>query len=291
VKPAPFRYVVARSAEEAVAFLAEHDGDARLLAGGQSLVPMLNMRLARPAAVVDLNRIPDLDGISVVDGEVRVGALVRYATLEWAPVVAARLPLLAEAVRFVGDRQVRSRGTLGGSLAQADPSGEMPLACQVLGAMVIVLGPGGTREVPATELFLGPYTAALEPVEMIVEVRFPDSSDSVGVLVEHVRRHGDFAVIAVAALGRPGPGGTWDRVRIGLSGVGPHAFVAEEASATLNGSTLDGSAIEAAGRACLEAADPSTDVRASAEYRRHLVPIYVERALAAVRSRRAGRAA
>ncbi len=279
MKPAAFEYVVAASPGEAVAALASYDGDARILAGGQSLVPMLNMRLLRPAAVVDVNRIDGLGDIEEDEGAVRVGALARYAAIEFSPVVAARLPLVAEAVTYVGDRQVRNRGTLGGSLAQADPSGEMPLVALALGATVSALGPDGERRVPAAELFLGPYQTSLEPDEMITEVEFPAVPGAVGALVEHVRRHGDFAVLAVAAVGVADGDGRWASVRIALAGVGPHPFVAEEASAMLSGSALEPEAVRAAGEACAAAGDPSSDVRASAEYRRHLVPIYVERAL------------
>ncbi|MDP9343388.1 MAG: xanthine dehydrogenase family protein subunit M [Actinomycetota bacterium] len=287
MKPAPFEYVVAGSPAEAVSALASYEGDARILAGGQSLVPMLNMRLLRPAAVVDVNRIEGLGEVRAGGGQVRIGALARYATLEFSPVVNQLLPLLAEAVLFVGDRQVRNRGTMGGSLAQADPSGEMPLVALALGATVTVLGPGGERAVPAADLFLGPYQTSLEPEEMITEAAFPVGAGSVSALVEHVRRHGDFAVLAVAAVGEPGGEGRWRSVRLALAGVGPHAFVAEEASAMLSGTALEPEAVRAAGEACARAADPSSDVRASAEYRRHLVPLYVERVLDRLRERRA----
>jgi carbon-monoxide dehydrogenase medium subunit len=283
MKPAPFDYVVAESPQHAVSALASYQGEARILAGGQSLVPMLNMRLLRPAAVVDVNRIEGLGGVREAEGEVRVGAMARYASLEFSPQVRERLPLLAEAVTYVGDRQVRNRGTLGGSLAQADPSGEMPLVALALGATVTVLGPSGSRAVPARELFLGPYQTSLEPDEMITEVAFPAGPEVVGALVEHVRRHGDFAVLAVAAVGEPDGDGTWRSVRVALAGVGPHAFVGAELPET----ALDPDDVGAAGDACAQAADPSSDVRASAEYRRHLVPIYVERALQRLRERRA----
>jgi aerobic carbon-monoxide dehydrogenase medium subunit len=197
--------------------------------------------------------------------------------------VRERLPLLAEAVTYVGDRQVRNRGTVGGSLAQADPSGEMPLVALALGATITVLGPGGERTVAAGDLFLGPYQTSLEPDEMITEVAFPTVPGAVGVLVEHVRRHGDFAVVAVAAVGRPDGDGRWRSVRVALAGVGPHAFVGAE----LDETALEPDTARAVGEACAQAADPSSDVRASAEYRRHLVPIYVERALRGLRERRA----
>ena len=152
MKPAPFEYVRVESVDAAVAALARYDGDARCLAGGQSLVALLNMRVLRPSAVVDLNGVPGLDGVDVSAGMVRIGALTRYAALERSRVVAERLPLLARAVPFVGDRQVRNRGTVGGALCHADPSGEMALAAVTLGATVEVVGPRGPRVLTSVPL-------------------------------------------------------------------------------------------------------------------------------------------
>ena len=252
---------------EAVARLREWDGEARLLAGGQSLVPLLNMRLARPACLVDINSIEGLDRIREEDGNVRIGALARHATLEWSPVVAARVPLLARIVRFVGDRQVRMRGTLGGSLAHADPTGELPLAAVALGATVNVRGPDGSRELPAEELCEGPYAAALASAEMITEVTFPAQAGVACAFAELARRHGDFAVLAVAAVGEPGAAGTWSSVRIALAGVAGCPFLAAKASALATGSRLEPDVVAAAGEACAAAAEPYSDIRASADYR------------------------
>ena len=160
MKPAPFEYVAVDTVAAAVAALERYDGNARCLAGGQSLVALLNMRLMRPSAVVDLNRVPGLDGIGPLGTGVRIGALTRYAALERSSVVAQKLPLLARAVPFVGDRQVRNRGTFGGALCHADPSGEMALVAVTLGATLEVAGPGGTRRITAGDFFLGPYTTA-----------------------------------------------------------------------------------------------------------------------------------
>jgi aerobic carbon-monoxide dehydrogenase medium subunit len=282
VKPAPFEYVRVDSVEHAVAALAEREGEARLLAGGQSLVPLLNMRLLQPEAVIDVNRVPGLSEIEEGEGDVTVGALTRYCQVEWSPTVGARLPLLAEAVGLIGDRQVRSRGTVGGSLAHADPTGELPLAALALDATVIVRGTDGTREVPAAEFFLGPYFTVLEPAEMVTSVRFPYGR-TVSAIVEHTRRHGDFCVIGVAAVGEPANGG-WKSIRIALSGVSPIPFVGAELSDT----RLEPDVVEGAAEACVEGSDPSDDVRASADYRRHLIPIYVRRALRELERRRDG---
>jgi carbon-monoxide dehydrogenase medium subunit len=243
------------------------------------------MRLLQPRAVIDVNRIPGLNEIHEEDGHIAIGALTRYCTVEWSPTVGARLPLLTEAVRYIGDRQVRSRGTVGGSLAHADPTGELPLVALALGATVVVRGPGGVRELPAGELFLGPYFTSLEPDEMLVEVRFPYTR-MVSAIIEHVRRHGDFCVISVAAVGEPDGAGAWRSVSLALGGVSDTPFLAEEASRLLENTTLEPEVVAAAGEACVEAADPADDIRASADYRRHLIPVYVRRALRELERRR-----
>lgn len=286
MKPAPLEYLAPPSVEAAVAALERYDGDARVLAGGQSLVPMLTMRLAQPAAVVDLSRIVGLDAIRAEDGAVRIGALARYAALAASPLVAHHLPLLSEAVRLVGDPQVRNRGTIGGSLAHADPSGETPLAALVLSASVVARGPGGSREIPVSQLLRGPYETDLSSSEIITEVVFPDAAGTRCAITEHVRRHGDFAVVAVAVTGRPGPAGRWSGVRIGVSGAGLRPYLFDAAASGWEGSTLADEQIAAAAAGCLAQADPASDVRASAAYRGHLVPVYVERALRRLRDQR-----
>jgi carbon-monoxide dehydrogenase medium subunit len=285
VKPAPFVYERAGSVEEAIGLLQRYEGDARLLAGGQSLVPLLNMRLVMPSAVIDVNGVAGLGEIREEGHEVVIGALTRYSRIEWSPTLISRLPLLTEIVRYVGDRQVRTRGTLGGSLAHADPTGEMPLAAIALGATVVVQSPDGRRDVPAEEFFLGPYYTVLEPEEMIVEVRFPVRR-TVSAIAEHARRHGDFAVISVAAVGEPNGDGSWTSVRLALGGVADTPILAGDASELLSGTKLEPDVVARAGEAALGAADPPTDVRASADYRRHLIPIYVRRALELLETRR-----
>jgi aerobic carbon-monoxide dehydrogenase medium subunit len=288
VKPAPFKYVRAGTVGEAVSALAEWDGEARLLAGGQSLVPLLNVRLAQPAALVDVNPINTLAGIREDEDAVSVGALVRHSGLEWSPVVGARLPLLTEAVRHVGDRQIRTRGTIGGSLAHADPTAELAVTSLALGARITAESPRGTRVVPAAELFLGPYATSLEMDEMITEVVFPRRDRAVSAFVECSRRHGDFAVLSVAAVGVPGSNGDWSSLELSLGGVSDRPLVVHGVSALAAGSSLEPDVVAAIGAACVEASQPPSDVRASAEYRRHLIPIYVERALSLLRERRAG---
>lgn len=272
MKPAPFAYVRPETLDDAVAALAEHAGAARVLAGGQSLVPMLHMRLMQPSAVVDINRLVELDRIAVKGRGVAIGALTRYTTIEASPLVAERLPLLQQVVRRVGDRQIRNRGTIGGSLAQADPVGELPLACLALGATVHARSTTGAREIPIEEFVLGPYTTALEPEELLVEVFFPESPASCRFF-ELGRRHNDFAVLAVAVAGtRNGAG--WRGLRVALAGADDRPLLVP-----LDDSSLDDDAIDAAVAACLDAVDPPSDVRASAEYRRHLVAVHVARLL------------
>jgi aerobic carbon-monoxide dehydrogenase medium subunit len=286
MKPAPLEYLTASTAEEALAALARFDGNARLLAGGQSLVPLLSMRLLRPTAVIDINGIPGLDHIHAGDGVVRVGALARYSALEVSTVIRDRVPLLANAIPFVGDRQIRNRGTLGGALCHADPAGEMPLCAVTLGARLHIVGRGGRRALDADEFVQGPYETALAPTEMLEAVEFPDGAGTEAVVVEHARRHGDFAVVSVAVTGLPASDGSWRWIRIGLGAVADRPRYARRASEGLAGTRLQPADVETAAAQCLEDAEPPTDVRASAEYRRHLVPILVERALGELARRR-----
>jgi carbon-monoxide dehydrogenase medium subunit len=282
MKAAPFSYVRPASVQEALEALEEHAGAARVLAGGQSLVPMLHMRLMQLGALVDINRVPGLDGVRAEGATTILGALVRYATIQSSPIVAERLPLLQCMVGYVGDMQVRNRGTLGGSLAQADPTGEMPLACLALDATIVAASVGGTREIGIDDFLEGSYMTALEPEEMITEIRFPPAPDAFAFL-ERSRKHNDFAVISVAVLGRRGAGGQWSDLRIALGGVNDRAVLAVDAAAVLDGTALEDEAIAEAAQSALAVIDPPTDVRGSAEYRRHLVPVYVRRALTALR--------
>jgi aerobic carbon-monoxide dehydrogenase medium subunit len=282
VKAAPFGYHRAASVAEAVDLLAAYEGTARVLAGGQSLVPMMNMRLIRPDAIVDINGLTELSQVSVDGTTTVVGATVRYSTLERSPIIAERLPLIAHMVRHIGDRHIRNRGTLGGSLAQADPTGEMPLGCMTLGATVKVVGPTGAREIPVDTLYETSYATRLEPCEVITAVVFPAMPPHFA-FAEMTRRHNDFAVISVACAASGGPAGGFRDLRIGLGGVNDTPVLATEAAELLEGTPLSDDAIADAAQSALSAVDPPTDIRASAEYRRHLVPIYVRRVLQQLR--------
>jgi carbon-monoxide dehydrogenase medium subunit len=283
VKPAAFAYHRPTSVAEAVAHLADHQGTARVLAGGQSLVPMLNMRLWRPSALIDINEVDELDDITVDGGRTVLGALVRYATLERSAVVAERLPLIARIVRHIGDRQVRNRGTVGGALVQGDPTGEFPLACLVLGAVVTATGPGGTRRIPLSELYVGSYATSLELDELVTAVELPVHPQHIA-FAELCRKHNDFAVVSVVATGDRGDDGRWQNVRIALGGVADSPVLAAAAGAALEGTELADADLDVAARAALQAIDPPSDVRASAEYRTHLVPVYVRRVLTELRA-------
>jgi carbon-monoxide dehydrogenase medium subunit len=283
MKAAHFTYHRPTSVDEAVAFLDGYGGAARVIAGGQSLVPMMNMRLWRPLALVDINRIPELAEVHTEGTSTVLGATVRYTTVERHPLVAERLPVLAHVVRHIGDRQVRNRGTVGGSLVQADPTGEFPLACLVLGATVRVVGPDGVRSIPVTELYEGSYATVLDLEELLTEIVFP-AAPAHSAFAEVTRRHNDFAVISVLAVGDRDDVGRWRNVRIGLGGIADTPVLAAAAAALLDGSDLSDAVIADAAELALEVADPPSDIRASAEYRRHLVPVHVRRVLTELRA-------
>jgi len=279
VKPAPFEYHAPSTVEEALALLTRYDGDAKLLAGGQSLVPLLNFRLSRPAALVDLNRIPALAGIREADGHLAFGAMTRQRAIEFSPVVARRLPLLTEATRWVGHLPIRSRGTIGGSLAHADPSAEYPAVLTALEGEVTVRGPRGERVVRAADLFETYLTTTLAADEILVEVRLPVMPEGAGYAFEEFsRRHGDFAIIGIAAMVvRQGERCTM--ARLATAGAGPVPVRLRAAEEVLERDGLGAAAIAAAGRRAAESVQPDSDLHASADYRRHLTGVLTERAL------------
>lgn len=282
MKPAVFTYHRPTTVTEAVARLDEYAGGARVLAGGQSLMPMMNMRLWRPDALIDINDLDELDEITVDGDSTVVGALVRYTTLERSAIVSERLPLLARVVRHIGDRQVRNRGTVGGALVQGDPTGEVALAGLVLGAVVTASSANGSRRIPLSEFYVGSYATALELEELVTAVEFPRHPQHVAFR-EVCRKHNDFAVVSVVATGDRDADGRWRDVRVALGGVADTPVIATAAGELLDGTELGDAEVDAAARAALEVIDPPSDVRASAEYRRHLVPVYVRRVLRELR--------
>jgi CO/xanthine dehydrogenase FAD-binding subunit len=262
VKPAPFEYVRAESVEHAVETLREQGDDAKVLAGGQSLVPALNMRLARPAVLVDLNRVSGLEGIEAQNGSVRIGALVRQGVAERSSLVREECPLLAETLPYVGHFVTRNRGTVGGSIAHADAAAELPVALVALGGTVVT----SRRTIPAEEFFVSHYTTALEPDEVVVATMWPRLRDGEGYAFEEFAlRHGDFALATVACV----VGGEKPRIAIGAVTDRPLLLQSDDPATAA------------------AAVDPPPNLHASPEYRRRLVAVLVERAVERARERAA----
>jgi carbon-monoxide dehydrogenase medium subunit len=279
VKPAPFRYHRPSSLDEALSVLADVGADGKVLAGGQSLLPILNMRLAAPANLVDINGVSELETLTVTPDGVRVGALVRHATLERDEQAHASLPLLRQAERLVAHPVIRNRGTTVGSLAHADPSGEMPAVLALLGGEVAVRSRDAERSVPAAEFFLAPLESALQPGELAVSALFPCPRGRVGTsFVEVARRHGDYAVCGVGAVVALDDDLRITSARTSYVSVGPTPVVLDLTEA-LHGSTGDTADWVAAGRLAMGQVDPEPDIHATAEYRRHLVGVLTGRAL------------
>ncbi len=289
MKPAAFLYAAPETVEETLALLAEHGADGKLLAGGQSLMPLLNMRLARPAVLIDLNHVSALDYISASNGEVRIGAMTRQRMAEQSSMIASRLPLMAEALRWVGHPQIRNRGTIGGSLAHADPSAELPAVAAALGATFVVTGQAGSRLLSPGEFFVGYLATAIQPTEVLTEVRFPQIAAEAGcAFLEVARRHGDFALVGAAAVVHPAGGGRFRDVRLAFIGVGPAPVRITEAEAALEGQEFDEPLLDDVARLVSDRLDPESDIQASAAYRKHVAGVLARRALRAAAARAGG---
>jgi CO/xanthine dehydrogenase FAD-binding subunit len=274
--------------EDALALLTQHGDDAKVLAGGQSLVPLLNFRLARPERIVDVNGLSELDFLRFENGALRIGALTRQSAVERSEEVALRIPLLTQAVRFVGHLQIRNRGTVGGSVAHADPAAELPVALAALGARYRVRSRGQERVVESEDMFITHLTTSLAPEELLteIEVQVPPSGTG-SAFVEFSRRHGDFALGGAAALITLGADGTCERARIALLAAAPTPVRARAAEEWLAGVRVDDTTVaEAAARAVADIS-PTGDIHGSADYRRGLVEAMVKRAIgeAAMRQR------
>ncbi len=289
MKPAAFLYAAPETVEETLGLLADHGADAKLLAGGQSLMPLLNMRLARPAVLIDLNRVSGLDYIWPSAGDVRIGAMTRQRTAERSPVVAVRLPLMAEALRWVGHPQIRNRGTIGGSLVHADPSAELPAVAAALGATFVVAGREGTRLLSSNEFFVGYLTTAIEPTEVLTEVRFPALPPGAGyAFLEVARRHGDFALVGAAAVVHSAAGGRFRDIRLAFIGVGSGPVRIKEAEAALEDRKLDEHLLTDVARIVADRLNPDSDIQASAGYRKHVAGVLARRVLTAAAARAGG---
>lgn len=277
--PASFEYFAPATVDEALAILSEHGEDAKVLAGGQSLIPLMKLRFASPAVVVDINRIPGLDGIAVDAGALRIGALVRHAACERSPLLRGGYRLLKDAAPQIADPLVRNRGTVCGSLAHADPQGDWGAVMLAARAEVVARGPQGSRTIPIDELFTGPFTTCLEPNELITEVRVPDPGPRAGgTYLKLERKVGDYATAAVAVQ-LSLDDGTVRQAGIALTGVGPRNIRAAEAEEVLRGAQPTEETIAEAAQRAAAAAQPQSDIRGTAEYKRAVVRVFTQRAL------------
>jgi carbon-monoxide dehydrogenase medium subunit len=288
MKPAPFDYYSPASIDEALSHLSEHGYDAKLIAGGQSLIPMMNFRLAEPSILIDLNRIDALAYIEPngKDG-LRIGAMTRHHALETDPQIAEHAPLLYEVMPLIASPQIRSRGTIGGSLAHADPSAELATLSVALDAEFLLRTKEKTRTVPARDFFVGMFTTLLEPDEMLVEITFPPMTPSTGWSMKEIaRRAHDFALVGVAALVSLSDGDTCEGARLVFMSVGDGPVEAPLACEMLAGQSLSTKIFEAAAeKASSEEIDPGGDIHASADFRRHLARVLTVRALGEAFSR------
>jgi len=273
LKPAAFAYAKARSLDHAIALLGEHQGEAKLLAGGQSLIATLNMRLSSPSLLVDINGVAGLDGVSVKNGMVEIGALTRHVTLERSAEIARHAPLIARAVPQIAHPAIRNRGTIGGSLAYADPAAELPACLLALDGEVDVTGPQGKRSVKAEDFFTGLFETSLGPHDVLSAVRFPAAAADTRVgFSELARRHGDYAIVGLAAVAKAA-GKTLSDVRLVYFGVGGTPLRAHKAEAALAGGSID-DAVSALDL------DPSDDIQATGAVKKHLAGVLLRRVAA-----------
>lgn len=283
VKPPRFDYHAPHSLGDAIELLSRYAGDARVLAGGQSLIPMLNFRLAQPTGLIDLRLIDELAGIEFDKGVVSIGAMTRQRRAEHSPIVKQKLPLMADALRWVGHVPTRTRGTIGGSIAHADPSAELPMVLLALNGAVVAAGSNGTRRIEAAELFHSIFTTTLAPDEILTQVLVPEMPYGCAFAFEEfARRPGDFALAAVAVVSEPCPDKSL-RVRIVVGGVGERVYRAHAAEQMLGAEGLATreaqDVVARVAKLASEAAEPMGDPGVSADYRRQLVRVLTERAL------------
>jgi carbon-monoxide dehydrogenase medium subunit len=277
--PAAFEYASPGTLDEALALLDQHADDGKVLAGGQSLIPLLKLRLASPAFLIDINRIPGLDVLEERDGALVIGALVRHKTAERSSLLASRYAVMAEAAPQVADPLVRNRGTLAGSLAHADPSGDWGSVMLAVDAEFVLRSRSGSRTVKAREFFNGPFSTVLQPNEILTEIRIPARRGPTGgAYLKLERKVGDFATVGVAIQLQMDDGKVAN-AGIALTAVGPQNIKATEAEAALKGQTLNDKVIKQAGQLAAKAAEPRADLRGSEAYKRNVVRIFTERGL------------
>ncbi|MBT9486314.1 MAG: xanthine dehydrogenase family protein subunit M [Rubrivivax sp.] len=283
--PPAFDYHAPRSVGEALSLLGSLGADAKLLAGGHSLLPMMKLRFAQPAHLIDLNRIPELRGICEDGNTICIGAMTVENALIASPVLQAKVPLLVEAARLIADPQVRNRGTIGGDIAHGDPANDHPALALALDATLVLQGPGGRRSVKADNFFLGTYMTALQDDEILVEIRMPALAPKTGYSYHKLKRKtGDWATAAAAVVLRQ-DGGVVSHIRIALTNVAPMALRAVDAENALKGQPLSDTTIAAAAAAAMAACDPAADLRGSVDYKRAMVGQMLQRALRAAAAR------
>lgn len=285
MKPAPFSYVSANSVADAVAALSAHGADAKILAGGQSLLATMNMRLARPAVVIDINGISDLSYIREVPGGLAIGALTRHSVVESSEVVRRVNPLIVDAVKYIGHFGIRSRGTIGGSLAHNDPAAEYPLIARLMNATIVLTGPDGERVVGAQDFFVTYFTCDIRPGELVTEVRIPALPPRTGhAIVELARRHGDLAIVSVATTVTLDADGAVTDARLAVNGVGGVPHLAS-AAARLVGARPTDSDLAVVAAAVADEVTPEADAFTTSDYRKHVTEVLSRRALKAALER------
>ncbi len=278
--PASFDYHTPASLDEALALLQQYGDEAKILTGGQSLIPMMKLRLAEPEHIIDLNGIPGLAYIREADGHVKIGALTREAEMEESALIRAKLPILHDTGKHIADPQVRNLGTIGGNLAHGDPGNDHPATMLALNARVVAIGPNGQRVIPVTEFFVDFYTTALEPDEILIEIQIPlPPPGSGGAYLKLERKVGDYATAGVAAQVTLDATGRCTEAGIGLTNVSYVPIKATDAEARLRGSALGEADLEEAAQRAAAASRPSSDLRGSEEYKRAMVRVLTKRAL------------
>ena len=278
--PRSFEYFSPRTLDEAIGLLQKLGPDAKLLSGGQSLIPMMKLRILSPRHIVDINRIPGLDYISESDGHVKIGALAREHQIETSEVITKKLPILVDTAKFIADPLVRSQATVCGNLAHGDPANDHPATMLALGATVVATGPNGQREIAIEDFFPGLFTTALEPEEILTEIRVPlPPAKSGGAYLKLERKVGDFATAGIAAQITLDDAGTCKRAGVGLTNVGMTPIKATKTEAFLAGKTLDDATINEAAEIAASESQPLDDIRGSADYKRDLVRVLTARAL------------
>ncbi len=283
--PAAFEYFAPATVKEAIGLLEKHGDDAKVLAGGHSLLPIMKFRLAQPKVVVDIGRIPGLDGIAVANDRITIGALATHDAVEHSAALKEKCPLLPETAAVIGDMQVRNRGTIGGSLAHSDPAADYPGAVLALDAEIVATGPKGARTIAAQKFFVDMLTTALQPTEIITEVRVPVlAKGTASAYMKHPHPASGYAVVGVAVV-LTASGGKVQRVAIGINGVSGKAYRASAVEKALQGQALDEKTVAAAAAHAADGVDVQSDLYASAEFRAHLASVYTKRAVLLAASR------